>query len=134
MHQTFRIFVSLSLACLITSLFGCGSSGGGSPTPQNQQGSNQLPVISSATSSVSTVHSGDVVTLTMVASDPDGDSLSSDWSQLTGTQGNFQNYSAMKTTWTAPFISQDVIFVLRALVGDGRGGSAYKDIQINGLH
>lgn len=79
--------------------------------------SNNNPVITSVTVSSPSVESGSVVTVTVVASDPDGDALTYTYVVSGGAiQGN-----GATATWTAPSIAGS--YSVTVTVTDGNGGS-----------
>lgn len=79
---------------------------------------NQLPVISSFGADAASVAVGGSVTVTCIADDPDGDSLSFAWS-CTGGSLSRTGYSV---TWEAPDTTGS--YSISVTVTDGRGGSA----------
>jgi len=100
-------------------LVGCGggsSNGGGS--------TNHSPTLTAAsTATPNAVVGGDVVQLSVGASDPDGDTLSYAWSQVPSTPAGTFGVQAASTTWTAPAVTSGTSFQLNVTVSDGRGGT-----------
>jgi hypothetical protein len=67
-----------------------------------------------------TVNSGASVTLNGTASsDPDGDSLSYQWTQTSGTVVNLANATTASATFTAPTVSADQVLQFTLTVADG---------------
>ena len=85
---------------------------------------NQIPVISSISSDLDSVAPGDSATITSVASDPDGDSLSYNWS----TNGGSLSGVGKVVTWTAPEVAGT--YSITVTVDDGRGGTVDKSYTI----
>lgn len=88
-------------------------------------GFNILPTIDSLTASSETISVGETSTLTVVASDVDGDALTYTWST---SAGSFSSTTAAITTWTAP--STAGAYAISITVDDGRGGEAAASITI----
>ena len=88
---------------------------------------NRLPVITSVTANPSTVGSGGRSTITCVASDPDGDSLSYTWEATGGSVPSSGN----PVIWTAP--SAPGSYTIKVTVADGRGGTARGSCVVNVL-
>lgn len=91
----------------------------GSTTPTNRS-----PTVS-ASCSPCTLTTGQTSTVRASASDPDGDSLTYQWS---APQGTFSNATASSATWTAPDDAANV--TVTVTVQDGRGGSASATLSI----
>jgi hypothetical protein len=67
-----------------------------------------------------TVNSGASVTLNGSASnDPDGDTLSYQWTQLSGTTVSITNAASASATFTAPSVSSDQLLQFQLSVSDG---------------
>jgi len=93
------------------------------PSPAPRPG-NQPPVVTSFTAELAKVDRGGTSTITCVATDPDGDTLSYIWSATGGTitgKGNI-------ITWKAP--DADGEFVISLTVDDGKGGTIQKQLTI----
>lgn len=80
--------------------------------------SNRAPTVT-ASCNPCTVEAGQTTNLSASATDPDGDSLTYQW---TAPQGAFSNATAASTVWTAPVQPGSVTATVT--VQDGRGGSA----------
>jgi hypothetical protein len=92
------------------------SPGGGS-TPKPQE--NTPPTISNITLSSDLIKTGMEYTLSVQASDVDGDAMTYEWS---ATGGTFQNKNANPATWHAPDLAGSC--TITVTVSDGRGGQA----------
>ncbi len=80
-----------------------------------------MPEISSITADPSIIYEGGTVTLSVSASDPEGEPMSYEWSQIApvSPQGLFEDPDAAVTPWRAPPIPDGpVVFTLRATVCD----------------
>jgi len=82
------------LSVLITILLHLACSSDSPTEPENS-----APVISSLTANPSSVTTGNVTTITAIATDPDGDNLTYTW---TTTQGTFSSTTGSSVQWTAP--------------------------------
>src|SRR5262249_50671690 len=82
---------------------------------------NQPPTVSSITVSPSMPVAGDVVTLSITATDPDGDPLTIAWTQPSPAQpGAFGSPSQAMTTWVSPVLSSNAVpFTFEVTVSDG---------------
>jgi len=109
----------LCFTLLVALLGGCGGGSGGS-TPDAGGPTNHFPTLTGAlTASPNLVVGGQVVQLSVSASDSDGDTLTYTWSAPGGTLAA----QGASTTWTAPAVSAGASFQLSVTVSDGRGGS-----------
>lgn len=79
---------------------------------------NNAPVIKEITIDKSVIITTTSCQVTASASDPDGDSLTYEWSG----DGSFANAKSKNTTWTAPGTKGD--YTVKVTVKDGRGGTA----------
>ncbi|MDD4409876.1 MAG: hypothetical protein PHW52_04485, partial [Candidatus Pacebacteria bacterium] len=96
------------------------------PTPTPTQSPNNNPVVS--VSGPTTVNSGELITATAVASDPDGDPLTYSWY---ASEGAVSNPTGTTTTVTTPtYITSPVDMVIRITVNDGRGGTASATLNV----
>ena len=84
------------------------------------QSSNLAPIANAGPSQ--TVSSGEVVTLSGTASDPDGDSLTFEWNQLQGPVVTLATPDQSTTNFNAPVTDQSITLGFRLTVQDGRGG------------
>ena len=82
---------------------------------------NRPPTVSSITVSPAAPVAGDVVTLSITASDPDGDPLTIAWTQTApAQQGTFGSPAGATTTWISPPLGVDSLsFSFQVTVRDG---------------
>ncbi len=106
------VLTILGMATLFSSA--CGEE------PEIQIPVNQGPVILSISGNPASVTPGDSSIITCVASDPDGDSLSYNWS----TTGGSLSGTGDVVTWTAPEVAGT--YSISVTVDDGRGATANK--------
>jgi hypothetical protein len=85
---------------------------------------NRNPAISNLTANPATVNSGGSTTIGCTASDPDSDTLTYSW---TYTGGSISG-TGSTVTWTAP--SAFGIYIVTAIVNDGKGGTATQSVFI----
>jgi hypothetical protein len=91
---------------------------------------NQLPVIESLTAEWGRLKKASNTPITCVASDPDGDELTYEWSGVNDTgspAGNINGEGAV-VTWVAP--NDYGIYTITVTVSDGRGGEASNSVEI----
>lgn len=94
-------------------------SGGANTPPNANAGTDQ------------TVNEGTMVTLNGTASsDPDLDTLSFSWAQLSGPTVTLSGGSTATPTFTAPQVSANTVLTFRLTVNDGRGGTDTDDVSI----
>jgi len=85
---------------------------------------NNWPVVSDVIAVPGWITLGAPVSLTVTASDADGDTLSYLWSTgATCTSGKFNNSTAIAPSFTLPASATDTYCELDVAVSDGRGGS-----------
>ena len=87
--------------------------------------SNQSPSIDSISTGGSTATLGEVKTLTAVASDPDGDTLSYSWD---ATGGSFSSTTGQTVNWTAPDSPGTIGITLS--ISDGRNPTVSHSVSI----
>ncbi|MET0405947.1 MAG: Ig-like domain-containing protein [Cystobacter sp.] len=84
---------------------------------------NRAPVLRPVTATRTTLDEGSPVTVSVEATDPDGDALTYAWSQSPFSPvGSFVEGNRAQLTWTAPLLSSDTTFQLKVSVSDGKGG------------
>ncbi|MEQ9563637.1 MAG: Calx-beta domain-containing protein, partial [Woeseiaceae bacterium] len=87
---------------------------------ENGSGANQTPRAVAGASQ--TVTAGAVVTLNgSTSNDPDGDTLSFEWSQTSGPQVSLGNANTSRATFTAPSVQSDTMLQFRLTVRDPAG-------------
>jgi|SRR5215217_27000 len=122
-----RLSLPLSLLAWLFLGFGGLACGGDDPLP-----SNKPPTLTGPTAQPTAVSSGSPVSLTLEASDPDGDVLTFAWTQVPASPaGTFTNISAPAPSWTAPVVSASQRFALRVSVSDGRGGTEQGSVDVD---
>jgi hypothetical protein len=65
------------------------------------------------------VVAGDAFTLSLVASDLDGDSLTYSWTTQPAGQGSFTHRTGSFTEWSSPDLRADTVFSFQVTVSDG---------------
>ncbi len=94
---------------------------------------NTAPQIDSGPSASATTTNEQLpITLSVNASDVDGDTLTYAWSQTApgSPMGTFSSTSARVPTWTAPNVTATGTYTLRVTISDGQGGSVQGSINI----
>ncbi|MFL5348851.1 MAG: Ig-like domain-containing protein [Hyalangium sp.] len=92
---------------------------------------NRAPTLSQVLASPSAIHEASSTTLTVTASDADGDPLTYAWTQAPVVPaGTWGSESGVIRTWTAPFVSHDTVFTLKVTVSDGKGGTAQLSVDV----
>lgn len=94
---------------------------------------NNPPTLTAGPSaSPTTVNEQETVSLSVTASDPDGDTLTYAWSQTSPNSpaGSFSSPSSATPTWTAPDVTANGTYTLRVLVSDGRGGNVAGTVTV----
>ena len=104
---------------VITLSSACGPGVEPQPTPP-EPGDNQLPVISSLIPAQIQVHPSSIIEIQCVASDPDGDKISYEWSS---TGGKFSG-TGPTVSWIAPEDYGN--YSIKVTVKDGKGGITLK--------
>jgi hypothetical protein len=94
---------------------------------------NNPPVLTTGpTANPDTLNYQQVTTLSLTATDADGDSLTYAWTQQPATPaGTFSSTTVASPTWTAPRVNTNTPFQLRVAVSDGQGGSANGSATVN---
>lgn len=92
---------------------------------------NHAPTISQVTAGPTSLEEGSPTTLTVTASDVDGDALTYSWSQVPfAPAGTWSEDTGSVRTWTAPLLSSNTSFTLKVTVTDGKGGSAQATVDV----
>lgn len=92
---------------------------------------NRVPTITQVTATPTSLDEGASTTLSVTASDPDGDALTYSWAQLPASPaGTFGNAAGVTSTWKAPFLSSNTTFSLQVTVSDDKGGSAQATVDV----
>ncbi|WNG37132.1 PKD domain-containing protein [Archangium violaceum] len=92
---------------------------------------NRAPTITQVSATSAAINEGTSTTLTVAASDPDGDSLTYSWTQLPAAPtGSFNDGTGETQTWTAPLVASDTTFTLQVTVSDGKGGSSQATVDV----
>jgi hypothetical protein len=99
---------------------------GGDGNGNGNGDANHDPVIVTAFAVPNTITVGGTVTLTVTATDEDGDVLTYLW---TATRGEFSDETAAATLWTAPS-GNTGIFQIMITVSDGMGGVDYAVVEV----
>jgi hypothetical protein len=75
---------------------------------------------------------GELVTLSITATDPDGDPLTISWTQTSPVQqGTFSNTDKASTTWFSPALDQDLVnFSFQVSVSDGHNPAAVRQVTL----
>lgn len=100
--------------------WGCGGEvGNDNNNDKNNSSENANPQILSINLSENIIYAGEVYAVTAKAADPDGDSLSYEWST---TDGKIANDNVNPMIWTAPDTAGS--YTIYVIVKDGNGGQA----------
>ncbi len=92
---------------------------------------NGAPTISRVTVADPSLEEGSSTTLTVTASDPDGEPLTYSWTQTPfAPAGTFGDETGATRTWTAPLVSATTTFTLKVTVSDGKGGTAQSSLEV----
>ena len=92
------------------------------PPPDNP------PSISDITATKQIVNFGESITLTCIATDPDGDSLTYSWNASSGTLGSTNGASVQ---WTAPDIETEIRIDVTISDGNENSVSGFRYITVN---
>lgn len=89
---------------------------------------NAAPVLS--VGAAQAVVEGTTVQINATASDPNGDSMTMSWSQISGPDVELTSTNSLTPQFEAPNVNQSVNIVLRLTVTDSRGLSVSQDLTI----
>lgn len=89
---------------------------------------NATPVISAG--AAQTVTEGAMVSLNATASDPNGDAITIEWSQISGPMVGLSSTSSLTPEFRAPNVNDAADIVLRLTVTDARGASVSQSVTI----
>jgi hypothetical protein len=91
---------------------------------------NQPPVVLPATGPA-TAYAGQVITLSVTATDPDGDPLTYTWRQVSpATAGTFATPNARQTTWYSAVLGAATDAVFEVSVSDGRNPAVTSTVTV----
>jgi hypothetical protein len=92
---------------------------------------NRAPTITQVLPTPASINEGANTSLSVTASDPDGDALTYTWTQLPESPaGTFGGETGATRTWTAPALASNTTFSLQVTVSDGKGGSAQATVDV----
>lgn len=91
---------------------------------------NHAPTISQVTATPDSVDEGSSTTLSVTASDTDGDALTYSWTQSPAAPAGTFTGTGASRTWTAPIVSTNTTFTLQVTVSDGKGGSTQAAVDV----
>ncbi len=89
---------------------------------------NRAPVV---TASSVTVDERSTASLVASASDADGDALTYNWVQVSGTPVTLSGANTATATFSTGEVSADSVLTFRVTVSDGKGGTASRDVTVN---
>jgi hypothetical protein len=85
----------------------------------NVASANRAPVVDAAIMATTPVIAGDTASLSIGATDPDGDPLTYTWRTNPAGSGTFTNVNTASAGWRSPVISADTSYTLQVTVSDG---------------
>jgi hypothetical protein len=93
---------------------------------------SQAPALSAITVSPASVNETQSTALSVTANDPQGDSLSFSWAQVSPATplGTFTNGSTASPTWKSPPVTATTAFTLRVTASDGKGGTSQRTVDL----
>lgn len=119
-----RKFLIISVSSLAIGLTGCGSSNNDAGVTVNLS-----PIVSAGTSQ--TVLERQQVQLSGSATDPDGDTVTLEWSQLSGPMVEFSDSTIINPVFRAPNTQNGDDVVLRLTAVDGVSPAAFSDVTVS---
>jgi hypothetical protein len=127
------------VACLTTYLNGLGAGGGAAGGGAAGGGSgggggsgNSAPTVdANIVTSTSSPYAGQVVTVSITATDPDGDALTYAWSQTApATKGTFLTTNTPSVTWYSPVTAAATNNTLQVSVTDGKSSAVTRTVVL----
>jgi hypothetical protein len=114
------------------ALDGAGNTSTSLPVAFSVGVANRPPAVSVTGANPAAVNEGQGTALSVTATDPEGDTLTYSWTQLSpaSPQGAFSSATVANPTWTAPLLSAQTVFTLQVTVADGKGGSTVGSVQV----
>lgn len=101
------------------------------PPPTDSPTANHPPSVQQVAASQTSLDEGSSLTLSVNASDPDGQPLTYSWTQLPPSPpGLFGPDTGGSRTWTAPLLSRTTVFTLKVTASDGKGGTAQGSVNV----
>jgi hypothetical protein len=92
---------------------------------------NHAPTLSKVSATPTAVDEGTTTTLSVTASDVDGDTLTYSWTQTPTTPaGSFSGETGATRTWLAPGLASNMTYTLEVTVSDGKGGTASATVDV----
>jgi len=128
-----RVATNTAFQLRVTVSDGRGGSNSGTASVTVNAFVNSQPTLTSGPSaSATTVNEQEAITLSVSASDADGDPLTYAWAQTAPASpvGTFSSTTSANPTWTAPDVTANGTYTLRVTVSDGQGGSVQGSIDI----
>lgn len=128
MKMSTGLLLTATVMLLLAGILGssCAAPAAPPPTPV-PQATNEVPVISSISANPTQVVAGQSASITAVASDPDDDPITYNWSASQGTISG----TGSQVTWTSSGQSGSVSIGLTA--SDNRGGQATSSVTVTVL-
>ena len=121
----FGVVLTILAMAIVSSACGPGAEPTPTPTPTPTPSANQPPQISSVTAAQMQVHPSDIIEIQCNAADPDGDTMSYEWS---ATGGKFTK-TGPTVSWIAPDNYGD--WDITITVKDGEGGVTQTTITLS---